>query len=195
MIEGNKDELIARELEASAEVILLTSHQMTEKIRRACEFIIESLRLGGGVFLIGNGGSAADAQHLAADLVGRFRIDKKIGLKALALTTDTSVLTAIANDFGFDQIFSKQVEALASPGDILIALSTSGNSENVITAARNARSRNMVVISLTGRSGGELRELSDVNIAVPSEVVSYIQQAHIAIGHTICCVLEKEFDG
>jgi len=145
---------------------------------------------GGKILLCGNGGSASDCQHIAAELTGRFLKERR-PLPAIALTTDTSALTAIANDYGYAQVFSRQLEALANPGDTLIAISTSGNSENVIGAVNLANSKALRVIGLLGRDGGRLKELCDISIVVPSDSTPRIQEAHILIGHTICEGIEK----
>jgi D-sedoheptulose 7-phosphate isomerase len=137
------------------------------------------------VLLCGNGGSAADAQHLAAEFVGRFQKERG-PLPALALHTDTSALTSIANDYGFEEVYARQVEAHGRPGDVLIALSTSGNSPNVLRAAERARAHSILVVGMTGSQGGELRALSDVWIGVPSDVTARIQECHILIGHALC---------
>ena len=147
------------------------------------------LQKGGTLLVCGNGGSAADAQHFAAELVGRVRTDRR-ALPALALTTDTSALTAIANDYGYEQVFSRQVEALARPGDLLFAISTSGTSPNVVAAARVARDRGCSVVAMTGRDGGGLAPLADHLLAVPADVVSRIQEIHALCIHVIAEALE-----
>jgi D-sedoheptulose 7-phosphate isomerase len=158
-------------------------------ISDACDLIVTSYMNGGKVLTCGNGGSAADAQHLAAELVCRVRHDRG-ALPAIALTTDTSALTAIANDYGYDRVFSRQVEALARPGDLLMAFSTSGNSKNVIEAARQAQATGCSVVALTGRSGGDLAEHADLLVAAPSETVSRIQEIHELCVHVIAQALE-----
>jgi D-sedoheptulose 7-phosphate isomerase len=147
------------------------------------------LRAGGKILVCGNGGSAADAQHLAAELVCRVRHDRG-ALPGIALTTDSSALTAIANDYGYDHVFARQVEALARPGDVLVAISTSGNSPNVIEAARQARAIGCTVIALTGRSGGKLAGHADLLVAAPSDIVSRIQEVHELCVHIIAQALE-----
>lgn len=142
------------------------------------------LARGGKILFCGNGGSAADAQHLAAEFVNRFQLERP-PLPALALTTDTSVLTAIGNDYGFDQVFSKQVQALGLPGDVLVGISTSGNSPNVLAAMRAARDKGMVTVGMTGKNG-EIVRLSDLTILVPHAVTALIQEIHIACGHLMC---------
>lgn len=147
--------------------------------------------LGGGkVMLCGNGGSAADSQHIAAELLGRFVLDRR-PLPAIALTVDTSALTAIGNDFGFDEVFSRQVLGLGRPGDVLLALSTSGNSRNVLAAVEAARGIGVYVVGLTGAGGGRMAGLCDVCIRVPSTVTARIQEMHIAVGHLVCELAEE----
>jgi D-sedoheptulose 7-phosphate isomerase len=159
-------------------------------VAAAARLLIEALAGGGKVVCFGNGGSAADAQHLAADFVGKFMRERR-PLAAVALTADTAVLTAVGNDYGFERVFARQVEALVREGDIVIALSTSGRSQNVIegvAAARRARAR---VVVLTGRDGGRLAELADVAICVPSDHTGHIQEAHIAVGHALCALIDE----
>lgn len=159
-------------------------------IQQAGSLIAATLSQGGKVLLCGNGGSAADSQHIAAELTGRFLKDRR-PLAAVALSTDTSALTSIANDYGFDEVFSRQVMGLGAKGDCLIAISTSGNSRNVLKAAEAARAAEMRVIGLLGRDGGALRPLCDVSIVVPSGTTARIQEAHIFIGHTLCALVEE----
>ena len=159
-------------------------------IQQAAGLIAETLSQDGKLMLCGNGGSAADSQHLAAELTGRFLKDRR-PLAAIALSTDTSALTSIANDYTFDEVFARQVTGLGHKGDCLIAISTSGNSRNVLRAAEAAREGGMRVIGLLGRDGGALRALSDVAIVVPSPTTARIQEAHIFIGHTLCALVEE----
>lgn len=159
-------------------------------IQQAAGLIAETLSQDGKLMLCGNGGSAADSQHLAAELTGRFLKDRR-PLAAIALSTDTSALTSIANDYTFDEVFARQVTGLGRKGDCLIAISTSGNSRNVLRAAEMARAGGMRVIGLLGRDGGALRVLSDVAIVVPSPTTARIQEAHIFIGHTLCALVEE----
>ena len=147
------------------------------------------LARGGKILFCGNGGSAADAQHLAAEFVNRFEMDRP-PLAAIALTTDTSILTAVGNDFDFDQAFSKQVQAIGSPEDVLVGISTSGNSENVVQAFKAARENSLVTMALTGRDGGKLAELSDVLINVPVDSTALIQEVHITVGHLLCRLVD-----
>lgn len=159
-------------------------------IERAGSLIAEALRGGRKLLLCGNGGSAADSQHIAAEMTGRFSKDRR-PLAAIALSTDSSALTCIANDFSFDEIFWRQIVALGSRGDCLLAISTSGKSRNMIRAADAARAAGIHVIGLLGKGGGPLRELCDVPIVVPSQTTARIQEAHIFIGHTLCALVEE----
>jgi len=161
-------------------------------IARAAEMLQRVLDENGKVLICGNGGSAADSQHFAAELVGRFRRERR-ALPAVALTTDTSALTAIGNDYGFEQIFSRQAEALANKGDVLIGISTSGHSANVLNAVRVARERGCRTIGLLGRDGGSIAPEVDVPLVVPSEQTSHIQEAHIVVIHLLCELLESTF--
>ena len=186
-----KDEA-RRQLLDSAEVKRRAADWCSDAIGRAAEAIADSLGRGGKLLVCGNGGSAADAQHIAAELVGRLRPGQdRPPLSAIALTTDTSVLTALGNDYGFQFIFQRQLEALAWPGDVLLAISTSGGSENVLRAVAEARARGMTTIGLTGGDGGPLANAVDIDIVVPSEDVARIQEAHIAIGHILCGLVES----
>ena len=163
---------------------------LAEPIREAGERLSAALAQGGKVLLCGNGGSAADSQHIAAELTGRFVRDRR-PLAALALTTDTSALTCIANDYSFDEVFARQVAALGAPGDCLLGISTSGNSRNVIKAVEAARERGLQVIGLLGHDGGALRALCDLAVVVPSDSTARIQEAHAFIGHTLCGLIES----
>jgi D-sedoheptulose 7-phosphate isomerase len=167
-------------------------HSLTDDVASAAQMCIDCLKNGGKILLCGNGGSAADAQHIAAEIVGRFKTDRK-GLSAIAITTDTSSITAIGNDFGYDHIFDRQVEALAKKGDILIGISTSGHSKNVINALKKARKLGCALIGLSGRNGGEMDESCDVNLSIPSNDTARIQEMHIIIGHTICHLIDQDF--
>lgn len=178
--------------------ILLESIQVKEEILRSgigqikeiADLLIECLRKGGKVILFGNGGSAADAQHIAAELIGRFKRDRS-ALAALSLTTNTSVLTSLANDYGYEVIFAKQIEALGQKNDIVIAISTSGKAKNVSLGIKQAKKIGLKTIALTGGDGGELAKLADVSFLVPSMVTARIQEAHITIGHIICELVEQ----
>ncbi len=161
-------------------------------IEAACQLIITTIKNGNKVLLAGNGGSAADAQHIAAELSGRFVKDRK-ALPGIALTTDTSAITSIANDYGYDFVFSRQLEALAQPGDLFIGISTSGNSQGIINAITAAKNHNCKVIGLTGRDGGKMKGACDIDIIVPSETTARIQEIHILIGHILCTAVDNLF--
>lgn len=165
-----------------------------DAVLRAAEAIAGSLRDGKKALFCGNGGSAADAQHLAAEFVGRFQMERR-ALPALALHTDTSALTSVANDYGFAEVYARQVEAHGRPGDVLVAISTSGNSESILKAAKKARELGVAVIAMTGASGGALKDQADIWIAAPSDVTTRIQECHILIGHFLCDWAERETAG
>lgn len=148
------------------------------------------IKQGGKILLMGNGGSAADSQHIAAEIVGRFKKERK-GMPAIALTTDTSILTSVGNDYGYDEIFSRQIEALCTDDDLVIGITTSGNSANVVKAMQKAQAIGAKTVGLTGGSGGKLTTICDHNIIVPSDVTARIQEAHIFIGHCLCEILES----
>ena len=164
---------------------------LDESVAQSGKAIAQSLQHGGKVMFCGNGGSAADSQHLAAEFTGRFIKDRR-PLAALALSTDSSALTCIANDYSFDQVFSRQVAALGRTGDCLVGISTSGNSSNVLRALEVAREIGVITIGLLGRDGGDIKRLCDVAIVVPSQTTARIQEAHIIIGHTLCEIVECE---
>lgn len=156
----------------------------------AADLATEALRRGGKLLLAGNGGSAGDAQHIAGEIVGRFGYDRPAAA-ALALTTDSSILTAIANDYGYDQVFARQVQGLGRRGDVLIALSTSGRSTNILRAIAAARDKELAVVGLTGESGGEMKERCDLCLCVPSDSTPLIQQLHLTAGHILCALIEE----
>ena len=183
-------EVVIRELEESANIKRMMAQNLPDVIVDAAQIILNAYRTGGKVLLIGNGGSAADAQHIASELVGRFKLERR-GLPAIALTTNTSTLTALANDYAYDTVFSRQLEALANEKDVLIAITTSGTSPNILKAVETAHSKGIVVIALTGENCGKLKAMSDLTIAVPSNNTPRIQEAHITIGHIICHLVEK----
>lgn len=160
-------------------------------VDQAINACVYSLRGGGKLMLCGNGGSAADSQHLAAEFTGRFIKDRP-PIAAIALSTDTSALTCIANDYSFDAIFARQVQAIGKPGDCLIAISTSGNSGNVLAAVAAAKALGITCIGLLGRDGGKLKAVCDISIVVPSQVTARIQEAHILIGHSLCGAVEQQ---
>ena len=167
-----------------------TMESISKAIEKAAKICIDSLKNGRKILIFGNGGSAADSQHIAAEIVGRYKVERK-GLPAIALTTDTSALTAIGNDYGYLHVFDRQVEALANKGDVLIGISTGGTSSNVISALKLANDLGCKTIGLSGKGGGEFISLCDVNIIVPSEDTPRIQEMHIVIGHTICHLIEQ----
>ena len=169
-----------------------TMESIGDSLEIAAKLCIESLQNGGKILIFGNGGSAADAQHIAAELVGRYKAERK-GLAAIALTTDTSTLTSIGNDYGYERVFDRQVEALANKGDVVIGISTGGSSANVISALKLANSLGCKTIGLSGRDGGEMNTLCDINLVVPAEDTPRIQEMHIVIGHTICHLIDQEF--
>ena len=173
------------------EVVGLISELHSGQISEAATKIAQSLSNGGILFWCGNGGSAADSQHLAAELVGRFKKDRK-ALRSIALTTDTSVLTCVANDYSYEDIFSRQLEALTKEGDMLVAISTSGNSENVLRALRAGKELGFKTIALLGKDGGQAKALADLAIVIPSDATARIQEAHILIGHILCDLIEQE---
>jgi len=161
-------------------------------VKEASEICISSLQNNGKILICGNGGSAADAQHIAAELSGRFK-KERIALAGIALTTDTSALTAIGNDYGYEYVFSRQLEALGRTGDILIAISTSGNSENVLNAMKSAKKLGIKIITLTGKTGGEMAQNGDINIVIPSNDTPRIQEMHIMVGHMICAMIDEKY--
>jgi len=149
------------------------------------------IKKGGKILLMGNGGSAADSQHIAAEIVGRFKKERK-GMAAIAFTTDTSILTSVGNDYGYDYIFARQVEALCRPEDLVIGITTSGNSVNVVNAMEAAKAIGAVTVGLTGGTGGKLNAICDFNLIMPSNVTARIQEAHIFVGHCLCEILESD---
>ncbi|MBU0710132.1 MAG: D-sedoheptulose 7-phosphate isomerase [Candidatus Omnitrophica bacterium] len=179
--------------------LLLQSIQIKEDLIRTklteivgiTELVISSLKKKGKVILFGNGGSAADSQHIAAELVGRFKKDR-YAMPAIALTTNTSILTSLANDYGYEIVFSKQIEAMGEKNDIAIGISTSGKAQNVINGIKQAKKMNIKTVALTGGDGGELLKIADVTLMVPSTITARIQEAHITIGHIVCELVENE---
>ena len=149
-----------------------------------------AIKKGGKILLMGNGGSAADSQHIAAEIVGRFKKERK-GMAAIALTTDTSIITSVGNDYGYDYIFARQIEALCRPEDLVIGITTSGNSANIVSAMQAAKEIGAVTIGLTGGTGGKLTAICDYNLVMPSNVTARIQEAHIFVGHCLCEILES----
>ncbi|MHC1725850.1 MAG: D-sedoheptulose 7-phosphate isomerase [Syntrophobacteraceae bacterium] len=185
-------EIVSSTLRDSVEVKLeLIAHHIPMIVQIAGR-LSDCMEDGGKVLLFGNGGSAADAQHLAAELIGRFQRERR-ALPALALTTDTSILTAIANDKGQEYIFSRQIEALAAPKDAVIAISTSGKSPNILNGLKAARAKGSFLVGLTGKDGAALAEMCDLCLMVPSRVTARIQEAHITVGHILCDLVESRF--
>jgi len=181
-------------LREGAELRVQLAQTLSPTIVDAAQLIAQCLRDGGKALLFGNGGSAADAQHLGAELVGRFVLERD-ALPAIALTTDSSILTAVGNDYGFDQVFARQVLALGRPRDVAIGISTSGNSPNVVKAVRVAAERGLRTIGLAGRDGGALAKAVEIAITVPSTNTARIQECHIAVGHLLCELVDDELFG
>lgn len=169
---------------------MLEDEKILTNLEKATQACIDSLKNGGKILFAGNGGSAADAQHMAGELVSRFAFDRP-GLPAIALTTDTSILTAIGNDYGYERLFARQIQAHANKGDVFIGYSTSGKSPNILCAFEEARDRDVVCIGLTGNLGGRMRELCDHLLEVPSSYTPKIQEGHFILGHIICGLIEK----
>lgn len=184
-------ERIKRHLYASADLKRRVADTLAEDIYRCVQLIQKSLDGGGKLLLMGNGGSAGDAQHIAAEWIGRYKAERK-ALPAIALTVDTSTLTALGNDYGFETIFQRQIEALARPGDVVMGISTSGNSENIVRGLKRANEIGAVTIGLLGNKGGLAKDHAKLAIVVPSADTAHIQEAHIAIGHIICEMIESE---
>jgi D-sedoheptulose 7-phosphate isomerase len=180
------------QLEALGRLAERCARELADEIEALATRVATTLRAGGTLFFCGNGGSAADAQHLAAEYVVRFR-RKRRALRALALTVDTSVLTAGANDFGFEQVFARQLEALAHPGDLVFLHSTSGESENLIVAAGTARRLGVTTVALLAGGGGRLRERADLALLVPTDVTARAQELHLALGHIVCDLVDRAF--
>lgn len=175
---------------SSGKLIKQSLSKLRDPISQAAKLISKTFNSGGKLLICGNGGSAADSQHFAAELVGHYLTERK-PLPAIALTTNTSSLTAIGNDYGFDKVFSRQVEAYATKGDVLFCISTSGNSANVIAAAKTAKSLQIKTIGLTGNKGGKLKSHCDINLVVPTNHTPFIQEIHLVTIHTICDLVES----
>jgi D-sedoheptulose 7-phosphate isomerase len=185
---------IASQLQANRAVIERIELNLTPMISEMAILLIDTFKCGGKLMVMGNGGSAADSQHFAAEIVSRFRMERP-GLPAIALSTDTSILTAIGNDYGFDVVFRRQVEALAMPGDVVVGISTSGNSVNVQMALELARKKGCRTIALLGRDGGRIKGSCDLALVVPSDDTPRIQEGHITIIHIVCDLVEKAMFG
>ncbi len=184
-------ELILNELNSHQDTIDAVIQESQEEILEVAKIVLKTLKSGNKILIFGNGGSAADAQHIAAEFVGRYKKERR-GLPCIALTTDTSALSAIGNDYGYDKIFSRQVEALAQKGDLLIGISTSGNSKNVIEAFKSGKEIGCSIVGFIGKSGGDMRKYADANFIVPSQNTPRIQEMHITVGHIICTIVEEE---
>lgn len=184
--------MVIAELKDHQDIIQKVIDTLVPDIEKACQIIVATIQNGNKVLIAGNGGSAADAQHIAAEFSGRF-VKERRALPGIALTTDTSALTAIANDYGYEYVFSRQLEALAQPGDLFIGISTSGNSEVVLKAFRSATAIGCKTLGLSGRDGGKMNGLCDVNIVVPANVTARIQEMHILIGHILCKAVDDLF--
>ncbi len=191
MIKSAK-QFIRQSVEESITIKTKTLDDHIETIVEIADALTQSLKKGGKIIFFGNGGSAADSQHIAAEFIGRFKHERR-SLAALALTTDTSVLTALGNDYGFDVLFARQLEGLAKKGDVAIAISTSGNSKNVIEAVKVAKKKRMTVVGFTGNEGGKLAALCDLNLIVASRNTARIQESHICFAHIICELVENNF--
>jgi D-sedoheptulose 7-phosphate isomerase len=181
---------VAASMSEGAELRMKVARECAPAIVQAAGMMIECLRAGGKLLFFGNGGSAADAQHLAAEFVGRFVLERR-ALPAIALTTDSSILTAVANDYGYEQVFSRQIEALGRSGDVAVGISTSGNSPNVLAGLRQARLQQLQTIGLAGKDGGGLTACADVPIVVRATNTAQVQECHIAIGHLLCELVEN----
>ena len=184
-------EAISHEFTSHLETIQAVMGTMEEPLNEASKILVDALKNGHKVLLCGNGGSAADAQHIAAELTGRYKTERR-GLPGIALTTDTSALTAIGNDYGYHRVFDRQVEALANQGDVLIGISTSGNSQNIVSALKLAKELGCSTLGLSGRDGGAMNEVCDINLVVPSNDTPRIQEMHILFGHTLCQIIDNE---
>jgi len=189
-------DLVKRQLQQSLATLqaVLSDETIHTSVMEAGRMTAEAMRTGRKLMVCGNGGSAADAQHLVAEFVVRLEQDRP-ALRAIALTTDSSILTAAGNDYGYEHVFERQVEALAAKGDVLLAISTSGNSMNCVLALQKARAMGVNTVSFTGSGGGAMKELSDINVIVPSKVTMNIQESHLALEHIFCMVVERCYFG
>ena len=186
------DKIIQQRLSDHLEVLqMLMASDLPEKLEKCAKIVEQALAEGHKVLFCGNGGSAADSQHLAAEFVGRFQKERK-GLPAIALTVDTSILTAVANDYGYDTVFARQVQALGEAGDVLIGISTSGNSRNVLLAVEEAKTKGISCIGMTAEGGGKMAEECDICLAVPAKVTARAQEMHILMGHILCELVDHE---
>ena len=187
-------DLIVDQLQEHRKIMVHIETELSNTIALVAQRLIETFQVGNKLLIMGNGGSAADAQHFAGEIVSRFRIERP-GLPAIALSTDSSIMTAIGNDYGFDRVFSRQVEALASPGDAVIGISTSGNSPNVLQALAVARQAGCSTIGLLGKDGGDIKALCDIPLIIPSKDTPRIQEGHITVIHILCDLIEQGMFG
>ena len=189
-------DLVRRQLQQSLDILtkVLNDESIHYAVVHAGEVTALAMKQGKKLMVCGNGGSAADAQHLVAEFVSRLTVDRP-ALRAVALTTDTSILTAIGNDYSYDNVFERQVEALANPGDVLLAISTSGNSRNCVKALKKAKEMGVHTVAYTGNNGGQMAELADLNVIIPSDTTMNIQESHLALEHIFCMVVERCFFG
>jgi D-sedoheptulose 7-phosphate isomerase len=185
-------EMIKTELIDHRKALEKVMDSLLHDIENACRLCVDTIKKGNKILFFGNGGSAADAQHLAAELSGRYKKERK-GLPGIALTTDSSAITAIGNDYEYDYIFERQVEAIANAGDLLVGISSTGNSANVIRAFNMGKSLGCKTLGLSGRGGGKMNENCDLNIIVPTDVTARVQEMHILIGHILCQAIDDEF--
>ena len=182
--------MIITQIKEHQQVVNALLTQCIPSIKKITELCKDAILNGHTIFLCGNGGSAADSQHIAAEFVGRFLKERK-SLPAIALTTDTSILTAVGNDYGFDKVFCRQIEALGNPGDVLIGISTSGNSNNVVYALEKAKVKKMKTIAFTGNKSSESEKIADITLKIPSTVTARIQECHILVGHILCNAIDE----
>lgn len=189
-------DLVKRQLAQSIATMtrVLRDETIHDAVVAAAHLTADAMKAGHKLLVCGNGGSAADAQHLVAEFVARLTIDRP-ALRAIALTTDTSILTAVGNDHSFDHIFERQVEALGQPGDVLLAISTSGNSKNCVKALKQAKTQGLHTVSYTGCNGGAMKSLSDINVIIPSDTTMNIQESHLALEHILCMLVERFYFG
>lgn len=188
-IQNNKEKIVKDLMETSGVLAALAKN--TAEIEKIADALVKAYKNKKKMVLFGNGGSAADAQHLATELLGGFTNHNRKSLPALALTTDTSALTAIGNDYKFEDVFSRQVDAMVNEGDVVIAISTSGNSENVLRGVRSGRKKGAVIVGFTGETGGKLKAECDFCLCVPSRNTAHIQETHITVGHSLCAIVEQ----
>jgi len=185
--------MIEKEFLSHIDIAKLTFDKIKDKLEEASSLVVETLKNGNKVLICGNGGSAADAQHIATEIVCKYKTVRK-GYPAIALTTDTSIITAVSNDFGYEMVFKRQIEALANKNDLVIGISTSGNSENIVNALKYAKEVGCKTLGFSGNDGGEIDEYCDINLIVPSNNTPRIQELHILFGHIICEAVDGEID-